>query len=89
MQTQQQAAVPPHWARLKSGIFLFFGRIKIENHFSLIAAAVTFIMWRSVGEDKMKKMEGKQADVGVDNKKRRGYWRVDCQSASKGWCPRK
>merc|ERR550517_1684865 len=40
-------------------------------------------MWKSVGEDKIKKMEGKKIDDG-NNKKRRGYWRVDCQSASKG-----
>ena len=57
-------------------------------------------MWRSVGEDKIKKMEGKKIDeVGSigssvsfllltlqepNGKKRRGYLRVDCQSASKG-----
>ena len=55
-------------------------------------------MWRSVGEDKIKKMEGKKIDeVGFESsspshcclqepsgKKRRGYLRVDCQSASKG-----
>ena len=63
--------------------FLFLRRIKIDIHFSLIAAAVTYIMWKSVGEDKIKKMEGKKIDDG-NNKKRRGYWRVDCQSASKG-----
>lgn len=67
--------------------FLVF-RIKIELHFSLIAAAVTYIMWKNVGNDKIQKMEGKRiknADNGtLDPKKRRGYWRVDCQSASKG-----
>lgn len=52
--------------------------------YSLIAAAVTYIMWKSVGEDKIKKMEGKKIDDDVGGKKRRGYWRVDCQSASKG-----
>jgi len=51
--------------------------------YSLIAAAVTYIMWKSVGEDKIKKMEGKKLDDD-DFKKRKGYWRVDCQSASKG-----
>ena len=58
-------------------------RMKIDIHFSLIAAAVTYIMWKSVGEDKIKKMEGKKLDDD-DFKKRKGYWRVDCQSASKG-----
>merc|ERR1719464_916336 len=53
--------------------------------YSLIAAAVTYIMWRSVGNDKIQKMDGKQIDnISVDSKKRRGYWRVDCQSSSKG-----
>ena len=59
-------------------------RMKIDIHFSLIAAAVTYIMWKSVGEDKIKKMEGKKLDDD-DHKKRKGYWRVDCQSASKGF----
>ena len=73
-------------------------RIKIELHFSLIAAAVTYIMWKNVGNDKIQKVEGKRflddgmhsSDGGgsrgtLDPKKRRsGYWRVDCQSASKG-----
>ena len=70
-------------------------RIKIELHFSLIAAAVTYIMWKNVGNDKIEKVEGKrflddQSDGSgsggtLDPKKRRsGYWRVDCQSASKG-----
>ena len=62
---------------------LFVSRMKIDIHFSLIAAAVTYIMWKSVGEDKIKKMEGKKLDDD-DFKKRKGYWRVDCQSASKG-----
>ena len=43
-------------------VFHFHRRIKIDIHFSLIAAAVTYIMWRSVGEDKIKKMEGKKID---------------------------
>ena len=73
---------------------LFF-RIKIELHFSLIAAAVTYIMWKHVGNDKIPKVEGKRkkmndgndgfdSDGTLDPKKRRGYWRVDCQGASKG-----
>ena len=81
-------------------LFLFLHheiRIKIELHFSLIAAAVTYIMWKNVGNDKIQKVEGKRfLDEGMhsdgsgsrgtlDPKKRRsGYWRVDCQSASKG-----
>merc|ERR1712223_1644732 len=55
--------------------------------YSLIAAAVTYIMWKNVGNDKIQKMEGKRMpkDIDqIDSKKRRGYWRVDCQSASKG-----
>lgn len=52
--------------------------------YSLIAAAVTYIMWQSVGDDKIKKMEGKKLDDDDSSKKRKGYWRVDCQSASKG-----
>ena len=63
----------------------------------MIAAAVTYIMWKNVGNDKIQKVEGKRfLDDGLhsdgsasrgtlDPKKRRsGYWRVDCQSASKG-----
>ena len=61
--------------------------MKIDIHFSLIAAAVTYIMWKSVGEDKIKKMEGKRLDDEDSSKKRKGYWRVDCQSASKGGQP--
>merc|ERR1712223_1915383 len=64
--------------------FIVEYRIKIDIHFSLIAAAVTYIMWRSVGDDKIKKMEGKKIDEEPSGKKRRGYLRVDCQSASKG-----
>ena len=54
-------------------------------------------MWKNVGNDKIQKVEGKRfLDDGLhsdgsgsrgtlDPKKRRsGYWRVDCQSASKG-----
>ena len=67
-----------------------FSRIKIELHFSLIAAAVTYIMWKNVGNDKIDNLEGKSKLKDSGNgtldaaKKRRGYWRVDCQSASKG-----
>ena len=66
--------------------FSWFFRIKIELHFSLIAAAVTYIMWKNVGNDKIQKMEGKKFPKEVDqvDSKKRRYWRVDCQSASKG-----
>ena len=83
-------------------------RIKIELHFSLIAAAVLYIMWKNVGQEKIHRIEGKSMKEDpnpMDSKKRRGterklvaiyvsilkcfffvsgYWRVDCQSASKG-----
>ena len=65
----------------------YFRRIKIELHFSLIAAAVTYIMWKNVGNDKIQKAEGKKIKdlVTTENTmKKKGYWRVDCQSASKG-----
>jgi len=52
--------------------------------YSLIAAAVTYVMWRSVGQDKMHKLEGKKLDEEESDHKKRKYWRVDCQSASKG-----
>jgi hypothetical protein len=54
--------------------------------YSLIAAAVTYIMWKNVGNDKIQKMEGKKFPKEVDqiDSKKRRYWRVDCQSASKG-----
>ncbi len=82
------------WSLAKSLSLLLLFRIKIELHFSLIAAAVTYIMWKNVGNDKIKELDngGKKSKsiaahgVGdtMDPKKRRGYWRVDCQSASKG-----
>ncbi|XP_023321227.1 uncharacterized protein LOC111695966 [Eurytemora carolleeae] len=56
------------------------GKFIVE--YSLIAAAVTYIMWRSVGQDKMSKTEGKKMED-EDTAKKRKYWRVDCQSASK------
>ncbi|XP_059078966.1 proton channel OtopLc-like [Tigriopus californicus] len=65
--------------------FIIEYRIKVELHFSLIAAAVTYIMWKNVGNDKIQRVEGKKIKDEEDSaKKRRGYWRVDCQSASKG-----
>ena len=84
--------------------FIVEYRIKIELHFSLIAAAVTYIMWKHVGDDhinsanttdanaekKLKELDAAAAaaNVGPNGTKKRGsatgYWRVDCQSASKG-----
>merc|ERR1719367_1132773 len=67
--------------------FIVEYRIKIELHFSLIAAAVLYIMWKNVGQEKIQRIEGKHIKEdpnAMDSKKRRGYWRVDCQSASKG-----
>ncbi len=88
--------------------FIVEYRIKIELHFSLIAAAVTYIMWKHVGDDringggasgnaekKLKEIDGGTngatgagvGGAGVNGTKKRGssgYWRVDCQSASKG-----
>nr|XP_027217321.1 proton channel OtopLc-like [Penaeus vannamei] len=58
--------------------------------YSLIAAAVTYIMWCNVGKEKMKKLGhlGKAAveDSATLDKRgvRKGYWKVDCRSASKG-----
>ena len=44
-------------------------------------------MWKNVGQEKIQRIEGKHIKEdpnAMDSKKRRGYWRVDCQSASKG-----
>ncbi len=66
-------------------------RLKLELHFSLIAAAVAYVMWRSVG--KMKKAGDFQSRLHkhinddmhtLDHHRPKSYWRVDCQSASKG-----
>ncbi len=78
--------------------FIVEYRIKIELHFSLIAAAVTYIMWKHVGDDHInsggtsssaaeKKLKELNSGASVSGGKKRGsagYWRVDCQSASKG-----
>jgi hypothetical protein len=65
-------------------------RMNLAIHFSLIAAAVTYVMWKNVGNDKIESLGGSistksrsKKDLDDENKKR-GYWRVDCQSASKG-----
>ncbi|XP_071527937.1 LOW QUALITY PROTEIN: uncharacterized protein [Panulirus ornatus] len=58
--------------------------------YSLIAAAVTYIMWRNVGKEKLRKLAhlGKSAmeDTATLDKRgvRKGHWKVDCRSASKG-----
>ena len=72
-------------------------RLKLELHFSLIAAAVAYILWRSVGESKksgiFQSRLHKQLSVadrsglngsGTLDQRRKGNWRVDCQGASKG-----
>ncbi|CAL4134095.1 unnamed protein product [Meganyctiphanes norvegica] len=57
--------------------------------YSLIAASVTFIMWTNVGKEKLKKLGqlGKKSlddSATLDKRTRKGYWKVDCRSASKG-----
>lgn len=56
--------------------------------YSLIAACITFIMWTNVGKEKLKKLGlGKKAledSATLDKRTRKGYWKVDCRSASKG-----
>ena len=80
-------------------IFFLIGncRLKLELHFSLIAAAVAYILWRSVGQSKksgiFQSRLHKQLSVadrsglngsGTLDQRRKGNWRVDCQGASKG-----
>ncbi|XP_068245679.1 uncharacterized protein DDB_G0284459-like [Palaemon carinicauda] len=58
--------------------------------YSLIAAAVTYIMWCNVGKERLKKLGqlGKSSSddsTTLDKRNvRKGYWKVDCRSASKG-----
>ncbi|KAK8730623.1 hypothetical protein OTU49_007842, partial [Cherax quadricarinatus] len=58
--------------------------------YSLIAAAVTYIMWCNVGKEKLKKLShlgkaGMDTSTTLDKRGvRKGYWKVDCRSASKG-----
>ncbi|XP_042873665.1 proton channel OtopLc-like isoform X1 [Penaeus japonicus] len=58
--------------------------------YSLIAAAVTYIMWCNVGKEKLKKLghlgKASPGDSATLDKRgvRKGYWKVDCRSASKG-----
>jgi hypothetical protein len=74
--------------------YLLF-RLKLELHFSLIAAAVAYIMWRSVGQLKKngvfqsrlhKQLTSVPDDINntLDPHRPKGHWRVDCQGASKG-----
>jgi len=67
----------------------------LELHFSLIAAAVAYIMWRSVGKLKKngvfqsrlhKQLTSVPDDINntLDPHRPKGHWRVDCQGASKG-----
>ena len=74
--------------------YLLF-RLKLELHFSLIAAAVAYIMWRSVGQLKKngvfqsrlhKQLASVPDDINntLDPHRPKGHWRVDCQGASKG-----
>lgn len=74
-----------------ASLFLNYFRLKLELHFSLIAAAVAYVMWRSVG--KLKKNGEYQSRLHkhiatdihtLDHHRPKSYWRVDCQSASKG-----
>jgi len=70
--------------------FIVEYRIKIELHFSLIAAAVTYIMWKHVGEKSGKEGDSLMEKKALEKKDlkgtllRPGHWRVDCQAASKG-----
>ncbi|XP_043199848.1 proton channel OtopLc-like isoform X2 [Amphibalanus amphitrite] len=53
--------------------------------YSLIAAAVTYIMWKSVGRERSKQAETKKADSDSTlDSRRRKQWRTDCRAASKG-----
>ncbi|XP_037087799.1 proton channel OtopLc-like [Pollicipes pollicipes] len=53
--------------------------------YSLIAAAVTYIMWTSVGRERSKQSETKKLDEGSTlDARRRKQWRTDCRAASKG-----
>nr|CAH0107979.1 unnamed protein product [Daphnia galeata] len=75
--------------------FLVEYKLKLELHFSLIAAAVAYIMWRSVGQLKKngvfqsrlhKQLTSVPDDINntLDPHRPKGHWRVDCQGASKG-----
>ncbi|CAG0900143.1 unnamed protein product [Darwinula stevensoni] len=77
--------------------FIVEYRLKVAIHFSLIAAAVTYIMWKNVGKAKegretglsKAKLSGLASDLAGDGtldprKRSQGHWKVDCQSSSKG-----
>ncbi|XP_063853521.1 proton channel OtopLc-like, partial [Scylla paramamosain] len=57
--------------------------------YSLIAAAVTYVMWCNVGKERLKKLTQNKPEMEdsttLDKRGvRKGYWKVDCRSASKG-----
>ncbi|KAA0203178.1 hypothetical protein HAZT_HAZT001214 [Hyalella azteca] len=55
---------------------------------SLIAAAVTYIMWRNVGKEHIKSFSNLSKAILEETlhekRGRKGHWKVDCRSASKG-----
>ncbi|CAG0923573.1 unnamed protein product [Notodromas monacha] len=77
------------WSNSMSHLFPFIVeyRLKVEIHFSLIAAAVTYVMWKNVGKAKAKREIGMKSLLSGDDtldSRKRGHFRVDCQSSSKG-----
>lgn len=56
--------------------------------YSLIAAAVTYIMWRNVGKEHLRSLSHLSKTILEDTlhekRGRKGHWKVDCRSASKG-----
>ncbi|XP_047741462.1 uncharacterized protein LOC108675669 isoform X1 [Hyalella azteca] len=56
--------------------------------YSLIAAAVTYIMWRNVGKEHIKSFSNLSKAILEETlhekRGRKGHWKVDCRSASKG-----
>uniref|UniRef100_A0A6A7FY28 Otopetrin-2-like n=1 Tax=Hirondellea gigas TaxID=1518452 RepID=A0A6A7FY28_9CRUS len=56
--------------------------------YSLIAAAVTYIMWRNVGKEHMRSLSHLSKtfleETMHEKRARKGHWKVDCRSASKG-----
>jgi hypothetical protein len=54
--------------------------MKVEIHFSLIAAAVTYVMWKNVGKAKAKRDLGMKALISDDDTldaRKRGHFRVN------------
>ncbi|KAF2367956.1 Otopetrin [Trinorchestia longiramus] len=56
--------------------------------YSLIAAAVTYIMWRNVGKERIRSLSNLSKTILEETlhekRGRKGHWKVDCRSASKG-----